>query len=195
MLRITLLALCCALLSTVAEARGRVICDNVDVMRPCQEQVFSAPRPRVIRHVTRRPTRTAHRHFQRHSVAIPILREQPTSVRLAGVNPVLAAKVALIVGTCGSRVISTVRHTYVAGTHRISQHANGTAVDITGNPACIYGQLHGWEGGYSVDYGAVRHVHISIGGREAGARFVHGGGHRRHYAHHRHHSRWAHSFL
>lgn len=213
MLRITLLALCCALFSTIAEARGRVVCDNVDVMRPCQEQVFSAPpivvrhHPKVLRHLAKRsiprrpdtapqrPIHQAHLRFVKHHIKWFHRRGWAVSDRhkvgLAGVNPVLAAKVASIVGTCGSRVISTVRHTYVAGTRRISQHANGTAVDITGNPACIYGQLHGWEGGYSVDYGAVRHVHISIGGREAGARFVHGGGHRRHYAHHRHHSHWA----
>jgi hypothetical protein len=99
--------------------------------------------------------------------------------------------VAEIVTTCGSMILSSHRHTYVAGTHRISLHASGRAVDVAGNPSCIYSMLHGWPGGYSVDYGAVRHVHISLGGREDGTRFVHGGrhhgrGHRhRHSRHHR----------
>jgi hypothetical protein len=193
MLRITLLALCCALFSTVAEARGRVVCDNVDVMRPCQFEIpfsIKPSNPSQI-HETRTIKRRARKQLiVNRSIIRHVRRYRNPSIGMAGVNPVLAAKVASIVGVCGSRVVSTVRHTYVAGTRRISQHANGTAVDITGNPACIYGQLHGWEGGYSVDYGAVRHVHISIGGREAGTRFVHGG-HRRHYAHHRHHSHWA----
>ena len=68
----------------------------------------------------------------------------------------------------------------------MSLHASGRAVDMKGNPSCIYAHLHGWPGGYSIDYGRVHHVHISLGGREDGLRFAHGG-HRRHYAHRRHH--------
>jgi hypothetical protein len=116
-------------------------------------------------------------------------RHRPAGVSLIGVVPQLAAKITDIVGTCGSEVVSAVRHTYIAGTHRISQHANGTAVDITGNPSCIYSMLRGWPGGVSTDYSRVHHVHISIGGPEDGRRFVHGG-HRQHYAHHRHRHRY-----
>ena len=107
----------------------------------------------------------------------------------------LADKVAEIVKTCGSRLISAVRHTFIAGTRRISLHASGKAADVAGNPSCIYAALKDWKGGYSVDYGRVAHVHLSYdpdGRREWGARFVHGGhrrhyahGHRKHYAHHR----------
>lgn len=112
-----------------------------------------------------------------------------------GINPrglvaPLASKVAAIVADCGSKLISGVRHTFVAGTHRISLHAFGEAADVSGNPSCIYSMLQGWPGGYSTDYGRMHHVHISYepGGREWGTRFVHGGGgHHRHYAHHRHH--------
>jgi hypothetical protein len=107
--------------------------------------------------------------------------------RLAGVLPALAAKVGEIVATCGSRVVSTVRRTFVAGTRTVSLHASGRAVDIAGNPGCAYSLLRGWPGGYSVDYAAVRHIHLSLGGREDGVRFVHGGGHRHHR--HRHHHR------
>ncbi len=32
---------------------------------------------------------------------------------------------------------------------------------MKGNPNCIYSMLHGWPGGYSVDYASVKHVHIS----------------------------------
>ena len=105
------------------------------------------------------------------------------SVSLEGVVPVLADKVREIVRTCGSQIWSTVRHTFVAGTRTLSQHASGTAVDVHGNPTCIYAMLRGWPGGYSTDYGRVNHVHISYGGREHGLRFAHGG---RHYARHRH---------
>jgi hypothetical protein len=91
----------------------------------------------------------------------------------SGMAPELAAKVAEIARSCGSSIISGVRHTRVAGTRHWSQHANGTAADLSGNPRCIYASLQRWPGGYSTDYGRVGHVHISIGGREAGLRFAH----------------------
>lgn len=96
--------------------------------------------------------------------------------RLAGVYAPLAAKAREIEQACGSRVISGVRHTRVAGSRRMSLHASGHAVDMAGNPGCIYAHLRGWSGGYSTDYGRVRHVHISLGGREDGVRFAHRGG-------------------
>lgn len=145
-----------------------------------------APRARSARHHAR--ARTMRHHARRIRTAH---KTKSSGTSLAGVVPQLASKIASIVSNCGSQVISAVRHTYVAGTHKISQHANGTAVDVSGNPACIYSMLHGWPGGYSVDYGRVRHVHISIGGREAGLRFVHGGEHYRHYANSYQHHRYA----
>jgi hypothetical protein len=102
---------------------------------------------------------------------------------LVGITPTLAVKAREIVGACGSKVISGVRHTRIAGTGgRLSLHASGRAVDIKGNPACIYSHLHGWPGGYSVDYGRVQHVHISYAphGPEWGMRFNHYRGGRRH---------------
>lgn len=59
---------------------------------------------------------------------------------------------------------------------------------MRGPYGCIYAQLQGWPGGYSTDAHRVRHIHISIGGREAGLRFKHGGG--RKYAR-RHKARYA----
>jgi hypothetical protein len=118
-------------------------------------------------------------------------RDMPTT-SVAGIVSPLAHKVAEIVSNCGSKVISAVRHTYIAGTRHISLHASGKAVDIAGNSGCIYAHLHGWPGGYSVDYGRMRHVHVSYdasGGREMGARFVHGGGH---YAHRTRYARYHH---
>ena len=52
---------------------------------------------------------------------------------------------------------------------------------MRGNPSCIYAHLKGWPGGYSTDYAAVQHVHISYnpGGQEWGLHFAHGGGHYR----------------
>lgn len=103
----------------------------------------------------------------------PSISEYAAARGLHGVYGPLAAKASEIVSACGSRVVSGVRHTRVAGTRRWSLHASGHAVDMQGNPGCIYAHLRGWPGGYSVDYGRVRHVHISLGGREDGARFAH----------------------
>lgn len=112
------------------------------------------------------------------SIHIELKRERPgRGAPTSGLVAPLAAKVAAIQHACGSRVISAVRHTRVAGTRRISLHASGKAVDMEGNPACIYEQLQGWPGGYTTDYGRMRHVHISYdaeGGREWGLRFAHG---------------------
>lgn len=99
----------------------------------------------------------------------------------AGVVAPLAAKAAEIQAACGSKVVSGIRHTRIAGTRRMSLHASGHAVDMAGNPACIYSHLQGWPGGYSTDYGRMRHVHISWGGPEHGLRFAHGG--KRHARH------------
>lgn len=102
-----------------------------------------------------------------------------SAVTLAGVVAPLAAKVNEIIVACGSRVVSGVRHTNVAGTGIRSLHSSGRAVDVAGNPICIYALLRGWDragGGYTTDYGSApngRHVHISYGGREAGRVFAH----------------------
>ena len=108
---------------------------------------------------------------------------------LSSVIPALAAKAAEITSACGSHVISGFRpHAVVAGTNRSSLHASGHAVDIAGNYSCVYSHLRGWPGGYSLDPGAVQHVHISLGGREDGVRFYHGGGH--HHWQHRRYRSW-----
>jgi hypothetical protein len=117
-----------------------------------------------------------------------------------GYSHVLISKAEEIVTSCGSHVISTYRSgAHIAGSSRMSLHASHKAFDIKGNAPCIYAHLQGWSGGYSVDYGQVQHVHVSLGGREDGIRFVHGG-HHAHYAsydggsgyhhHHRHHRHW-----
>lgn len=94
----------------------------------------------------------------------------------------LQAKLASIQAACpGTHAISGVRHTRIAGTRRMSLHAQGKAVDVRGPYGCIYSQLKGWSGGYSTDSGRVQHIHISYdagGGREMGLRFAHGGGRR-----------------
>lgn len=98
-----------------------------------------------------------------------------------GVVAPLAAKAREIEIACGSRVISAVRYTRIAGTGgRLSLHASGRAIDIAGNPSCIYAHLRGWPGGVSTDYGRVKHVHFSYapGGPEWGVRFQHYRGHR-----------------
>lgn len=111
------------------------------------------------------------------------------SGRLDRVVGPLASKVRQIQSACGSVVISSVRHTRVARSRHMSLHASGRAVDLRGNPRCIYAQLRGWTdhgGGYSIDYGSVQHVHISYGGREAGLAFRHQGGRTRYASRHQH---------
>lgn len=152
------------------------------VEQPRKQRVRTARRPQA-------STATHRAHTVHHRYIQPITtKPSPNAEKgksLDGVVPMLAEKVRDIVSTCGSTVWSAVRHTYIAGTRIISQHASGTAVDVHGNPGCIYAMLRGWPGGYSTDYGRVNHVHISYGGREHGARFVHGG-HRYARRHHRH---------
>ncbi len=102
----------------------------------------------------------------------------PMGYRLSldGLPYQLAAKVQEIEQACGSRVISAYRPgARVRGSGRLSLHGFHEAADMQGNPSCIYARLQGWPGGYSTDYGRVRHVHISYSasGREMGARFAH----------------------
>jgi len=105
----------------------------------------------------------------------------------------LIDKVQELVLACGSRVISAYRPgAIIAGTRRSSLHAFHKAVDMSGNPQCMYGLLLTWPGGYSTDYGRMRHIHISYdpdGRREWRARFVHGGGHHTRYARRSHYAR------
>lgn len=121
----------------------------------------------------------------------------------SGLVAPLAAKLSSIQAACpGTVAVSGVRHTYIAGTKRISLHASGKAVDVQGPYGCIYAQLRGWSGGYTTDARRMRHIHISYdaqGGREMGQAFRHGGGRKyarhkaghRHARHHRHRPHYA----
>jgi hypothetical protein len=106
----------------------------------------------------------------------------------------LASKVSEIISACGARLTSGYRPgARVAGSGHPSLHSvyPARAADVAGNPSCIYSHLQGWQGGYSTDYGRVRHIHISfsppgagyLAGREWHARFGHyeGGGYRSHH--------------
>lgn len=120
-----------------------------------------------------------------------LVRAGRTDRKLAGVTAPLAAMARRLMDECGASVISGVRKTYVRGSGRQSLHWTGHAVDIVGNPKCLYATLAKakWPGGMSTDYAAVRHVHLSYlkGGREWGTRFAHyrGGVKRTRYARHR----------
>ncbi len=124
-----------------------------------------------------------HRHIDRRHAAYRIRYARRGahggSVSMAGVVGPLAAKAQQIVATCGSRVVSAVRRgSRIRGGHQ-SNHASGRAVDLQGNPRCIYAMLRGWPGGVSTDYGSApggAHVHVSYspGGMEWGLRFAHG---------------------
>ena len=91
------------------------------------------------------------------------------SISLAPVVQPLKSKIEEIVNACGSKVVSTGCRGGVTPNHR-----EWKAVDVKGNPSCIYARLKGWPGGYSVDYSAVQHVHISYSRKyEWGVRFRH----------------------
>jgi hypothetical protein len=169
---ITAVAALCALPS-LAEARARMpaYAPECNVTMPCEgvgrggaslsEQSGSRPAYQAL-------TRAA--------------RDTVADIPMAGLVAPLAAKLASIEAACpGTHAISTVRHTRIAGTRRMSLHAQGKAVDVRGPYGCIYGQLRDWNGGYSTDAGRVQHIHISYddaGGREMGLRFAHGSGRR-----------------
>lgn len=94
-------------------------------------------------------------------------------VSMVGVVPELAVKARAIVAECGSTVVSA-----VARRGNKSNHPSGRAVDLTGNPTCIYRHLEAWPGGVSTDYWTAPggpHVHVSYapGGQEWGLRFKH----------------------
>lgn len=97
------------------------------------------------------------------------------STAIAGLHPVLKAKVQEITSSCKTHVVST----YCRG-GATPNHGLGLAVDLKGDPACIKRHMAGWRGGMSTDYydaPGTQHYHISYSGRhEWGLRFAHNGG-------------------
>ena len=201
---ITAVAALCAL-SSLAEARARApaVSPECNVTMPCigvdnpvharqrkqrrAEPAFCLmePSPRLSRRQQRALERAQRATFEPVAPRTVASRAAAASEGYsAGLVGPLAAKLASIQAACpGTHAISGVRHTRIAGTRRMSLHAQGKAVDVRGPYGCIYAQLKGWSGGYSTDAGRVQHIHISYdagGGREMGLRFAHGGGHRRH---------------
>lgn len=197
-------ALCAVFFTGAAEARQRHrstgLHPECNVIMPCVLPYASTPdqvRTTRGRYIARslgfgaavekparkaRKARVSVKHLDRHIVDRAV-------ATVSGIVAPLAAKVAEIQSACGSRVVSAIRHTNIAGTRRRSLHATGQAVDLVGNPGCMYALLRDWPGGYSTDYARMAHLHLSYGGPEHGIRFVHGGGnrHARRYARHRHH--------
>lgn len=125
-----------------------------------------------------------HRHTVQHSKAAlnqerhDVISYAHGTTSLDGYPKELIDKTHEIERDCGSKIVSAYRPGAMVcygGRCRLSDHATKTAVDIAGNPVCIYARLRGWRGGYSTDYAAVRHVHISYNRHspEWGARFAH----------------------
>lgn len=201
---VTAVAALCAL-SSMAEARVRTpaVSPECNVTMPCigvtnpahtrqrgqrrVEPAFSmmeSSSPRLTRRQQRALERAQRNAFEPPAPRAVTSRTAAASEGYsAGLVGPLAAKLASIQAACpGTQAISGVRHTRIAGTRRMSLHAQGKAVDVRGPYGCIYAQLKSWSGGYSTDAGRVQHIHISYddaGGREMGLRFAHGG-HRRH---------------
>lgn len=202
---VTAVAALCAF-SSIAEARVRTsaVSPECNVTMPCigvnnpvyarqrgqrrAEPAFSMtePSPRLTRRQQRALERAQRNAFEPAAPAPRAVISHAAAASegySAGLVGPLAAKLASIQSACpGTQAISGVRHTRIAGTRRMSLHAQGKAVDVRGPYGCIYAQLKSWSGGYSTDAGRVQHIHISYddaGGREMGLRFAHGG-HRRH---------------
>ncbi|MGL5168648.1 MAG: hypothetical protein ACRC9K_22445 [Afipia sp.] len=181
---VTAVAALCAL-SSLAEARVRTpaVSPECNVTMPC----IGVDSPV---HARQRRQREPMQSFASVEPTGPMERRRRSFDRAesasegysSGLVGPLQAKLASIQAACpGTHAISGVRHTRIAGTRRMSLHAQGKAVDVRGPYGCIYSQLKGWSGGYSTDAGRVQHIHISYddgGGREMGLRFAHGGGRR-----------------
>lgn len=101
---------------------------------------------------------------------------------LAGFPVPLQKMVATLQSECGARITSAYRPgARVAGSGRPSLHSVKKAVDLQArNSSCLYATLKRarYAGGYSTDYRAVNHLHMSWGGREHGRRFAHYSGSR-----------------
>lgn len=180
---VTAVAALCAL-SSLAEARVRTqaVSPECNVTMPCigvDNPVHARQRRQREPMQSFAMVEPAPRAERVRRAVEPAYASQQYSSGLVGP---LQAKLASIQAACpGTHAISGVRHTRIAGTRRMSLHAQGKAVDVRGPYGCIYGQLKGWSGGYSTDAGRVQHIHISYddgGGREMGLRFAHGGGRR-----------------
>lgn len=159
-------ALCCALILCAAMATPARADDRPMAYAPAVEGVGSRPAYVAIRNGLARP----------HSRALAGVSSRPPHPwrgMLAGVSTPLRALAGRLSRECGAVVVSGRRHTRVAGSGRLSLHASGRAMDVRGDYRCIYARLRGWPGGVSTDAGAVRHIHISLGGREDGRRFTH----------------------
>lgn len=197
---VTAVAALCALTS-IADARVRTsaVSPECNITMPCvgvdnpaharqRSRREAAPAfsmvesARAMSRRERRAMKRAQRGFEAAPRASVERASRASEGYSSGLVGPLQAKLASIQAACpGTHAISGVRHTRIAGTRRMSLHAQGKAVDVRGPYGCIYSQLKGWSGGYSTDAGRVQHIHISYdagGGREMGLRFAHGGGRR-----------------
>jgi hypothetical protein len=85
----------------------------------------------------------------------------------------LGGIVSTLQARCGAKVISALRPGSKTPFGVASCHSTGQAVDMTGNYACMYSVLRSWPGGYTLDSGRCRHIHISSCKMEWGMRFNH----------------------
>ncbi len=133
---------------------------------------------KVARNVKTKRGKRQHRDNIPHKYAAH--RHGGNTASLDAVTPKLAEKAREIIAACGAKVISAYRpgaRVRGYGTPSLHSRYPAEAIDMTGDTSCIYPHLRGWAGGYSVDYAAVQHIHISLASdrRERGARFAHYG--------------------
>lgn len=118
-----------------------------------------------------------------NSLALLLLLTNPVLAdhSLAGFPAPLVSKAREIQKVCGSKIVSSFRRgakICSRGRCHPSNHALRMAVDMQGNPKCIYSRLRNWPGGYTTDYHTApggKHVHISYNRNsyEWGRRFPH----------------------
>ncbi len=177
------LALAC-LYATPAEARR-----SADLSREFTGDRYSGGAPAV--DTQRAVKRTAKKTYRKAKRSTRLAARTPTgyakhiartaSRDLTGFPEPLVIKVRELERECGSKVVSGYRPGARIGRSGVmSNHARRKAVDMSGNPACMYAHLKGWPGGVSTDYHSApggKHVHISYnpGGMEWGVRFAHRG--------------------
>ena len=123
------------------------------------------------------------RHYQRHRYRHA--HQATVSAPLGCLPPSIREALARAHASCGVHVISTLRRgAAIRGTGGSpSMHRYCRAADFTTpNPSCVLSTLRDWPGKLSTDYSRMQHFHIDDGSY---ARFVHGGGGRKHKHRHR----------
>jgi hypothetical protein len=181
--RVIIASIAIACISSAAEARRAPVDLSQEFIGDRYSGYAPAQAPQV--YVVKK-SKKAYRKAKRQVAAVAKVVQgalaQHVTKDLTGFPEPLVAKVRELERECGSKIVSAFRPgARIARTGVLSNHAKRKAVDMAGNPACMYAHLKGFRGGVSTDYHSApggKHIHISYnpGGPEWGKRFAHSGG-------------------